>query len=46
MRNHQVLSENRIREVWEEVAEDMRPFKINVTTDRAVFDAAAHEIKK
>ena len=39
------LSENRIREVWEEVAEDMRPFKINVTTDRAVFDAAAQNKK-
>jgi hypothetical protein len=35
------FDEARIREVWEEVAEDMRPFKINVTTDRAVFDAAA-----
>ena len=35
------FDEARIREVWEEVAEDMRPFKINVTTDRAVFDTAA-----
>lgn len=35
------FDEARIREVWEEVAEDMRPFKINVTTDRTVFDAAA-----
>ncbi len=39
------FSENRIREVWEEVAEDMRPFKINVTTDRAVFDAAPRNKK-
>jgi len=35
------FDEARILEVWEEVAEDMRPFKINVTTDRTVFDAAA-----
>ncbi|MGB2011827.1 MAG: zinc-dependent metalloprotease family protein [Akkermansiaceae bacterium] len=39
------FTENRIREVWEEVAEDMRPFKINVTTDRAVFDAAPQNKK-
>jgi len=39
------FSENRIRKVWEEVAEDMRPFKINVTTDRAVFDAAPQKKK-
>ena len=34
-----------IRQFWEEVSEDMRPFKINVTTDRAVFDAAAQNKK-
>jgi len=39
------FSEDRIREVWEEVAEDMRPFKINVTTDRAVFDATPQNKK-
>ena len=39
------FDEDRIREVWEEVAEDMRPFKINVTTDRAVFDAAPQNKK-
>ena len=39
------FDEDRIRQVWEEVSEDMRPFKINVTTDRAVFDAAAQNKK-
>ena len=39
------FDEARIREVWEEVAEDMRPFKINVTTDRAVYDAAQQNKK-
>ena len=39
------FSEARIQEVWEEVAEDMRPFKINVTTDRAVYDDAAQNKK-
>lgn len=33
-------TEAEIREIWAEVSEDMRPFHINVTTDRAVFDAA------
>ena len=39
------FDEARIREVWEEVAEDMRPFKINVTTERAIYDAAAQNRK-
>ena len=39
------FDEQQIREVWEEVAEDMRPFQINVTTDRAVFDAAPQNKK-
>ncbi|MGB1873972.1 MAG: zinc-dependent metalloprotease family protein [Akkermansiaceae bacterium] len=39
------FDEARIREVWEEVAEDMRPFQINVTTDRAVYDAAPQNKK-
>ena len=39
------FDEARIREVWEEVAEDMRPFKINVTTERAIYDAAAQNKK-
>lgn len=38
-------TESEIRQVWEEVAEDMRPFQINVTTDRAVFDAASQNKK-
>lgn len=33
-------SEAEIREIWLETAEDMRPFELNVTTDRAAFDAA------
>ena len=39
------FDEQQIRDCWEEVAEDMRPFKVNVTTDRAVFDAAAQNKK-
>ena len=39
------LDEQNIRQFWELVSEDMRPFKINVTTDRAVFDAAAQNKK-
>ena len=39
------LDEQNIRQFWELVAEDMRPFKINVTTDRAVFDAAPQNKK-
>jgi hypothetical protein len=39
------LDEQNIRQFWEVVAEDMRPFKINVTTDRAVFDAAPQNKK-
>jgi hypothetical protein len=39
------FDEARIRQVWEEVAEDMRPFKINVTTERAIYDAAAQNKK-
>lgn len=30
-----------IREIWETVAEDYRPFQVNVTTDRTVFDSTA-----
>jgi len=33
-------TETQIRQIWADVSEDMRPFDINVTTDRAVFDAA------
>lgn len=33
-------TEAEIRSIWEEVSEDMRPFQLNVTTDRSVFDAA------
>ncbi len=33
-------SEAEIRQMWDIVSEDMRPFDLNVTTDRAVFDAA------
>ncbi len=32
------LSETEIRAIWEEASEDVRPFELNVTTDRAVFD--------
>lgn len=39
------LDEQNIRQFWEVVAEDMRPFNINVTTDRAVFDAAPQNKK-
>ena len=39
------LDEQNIRQFWELVSEDMRPFKINVTTDRAVFDAAPQNKK-
>ena len=38
-------TEAEIRQIWAEVAEDMRPFEINVTTDRAVFDAARQNKK-
>jgi hypothetical protein len=34
------LLESGIREVWARVAEDFRVFDVNVTTDRAVHDAA------
>jgi hypothetical protein len=37
---HPNLSDAAIREAWELVAEDFRPFNINVTTDRSVFDRA------
>ena len=33
-------TEAEIRSIWEETSEDMRPFQLNVTTDRSVFDAA------
>jgi len=38
-------TEAEIRAIWSEVSEDMRPFHINVTTDRAVFDAAPQNRK-
>lgn len=38
-------TEEEIRSIWEEVAEDMRPFDINVTTDRDVFDDAPQNRK-
>ena len=28
-----------MRDIWHQVSEDMRPFKLNVTTDRSVFDS-------
>lgn len=34
------FSNAQVEEVWKGVAEDYRPFNVNVTTDRAVFDAA------
>lgn len=34
------FSESEIREVWARVAEDFRVFDVNVTTERAVHDAA------
>ncbi|GAA5496108.1 hypothetical protein Rhal01_02289 [Rubritalea halochordaticola] len=34
------LTPKQIRETWEHVAEDFAPFTINVTTDKAVYDAA------
>lgn len=39
------FDEQQIRDCWEEVAEDMRPYKINVTTDRDVYDAAPQNKK-
>ncbi|MCB0395717.1 MAG: hypothetical protein KDD36_03630 [Flavobacteriales bacterium] len=34
------ISDAQIKEIWTLIAEDYRPFNINVTTDRAVYDAA------
>lgn len=35
------MSNNQIREVWLRVAEDYLPFQVNITTDLAVYEAAA-----
>ncbi len=34
------VSNDQVRDVWKRVAEDFMPFNINVTTDRAVYQAA------
>lgn len=34
------VSNAQIKEVWQRVAEDFQPFNINITTNRAVFEAA------
>ena len=35
------VSASEIEEIWMAVSEDFRPFSVNVTTDRAVYDATA-----
>lgn len=35
------ISSSDIQQIWEIVAEDFKPFDVNVTTDRAVYDNAA-----
>ncbi|HEY9249189.1 MAG TPA: putative Ig domain-containing protein, partial [Rariglobus sp.] len=34
------LNDDQVKEVWQRVAEDYRPFNINVTTDEAAYNAA------
>ncbi len=34
------FSNNKITEIWRIMAEDFRPFNINITTNRSLFDAA------
>ena len=38
-------TEAQIRQIWEETSEDMKPFDLNVTTDRSVFDATAVNLR-
>lgn len=38
--SHSWLNDASVKEIWQRVAEDFRPFKINVTTDPAVYAAA------
>ncbi len=36
------FSDQTITQIWRNIAEDLSPFKVNVTTRRAVFDAVAN----